>query len=69
MVSRPNILVSKANDYGLVRFDSMEDAQHAFYTLMTWQPSDFGWVVDFEPLDVSVTSATWARTLHAARKQ
>ena len=55
VVSQQRIFISNAMDYALVRFDSMEDAQHAFYTLSHWLLKQ-EWVVDFEPLDVSTVS-------------
>jgi hypothetical protein len=45
------ILVSKTNDYALVQFESVADAEDIFYTLKTFVSDE--WVLDFEPLNVS----------------
>lgn len=43
--------VSISQNYALVTFKDVEDAQHALYSLMAL--ANDHWVLDFEPLDVS----------------
>ena len=46
------ILVPKSQDYALIKFKNVEDAQHIFYTIKASSASS-EWVLDFEPLSVS----------------
>ena len=49
-----SILVSKNEDYALVQFESVAEAQNIFYHLKTFVSDE--WVLDFEPLNVSCRS-------------
>ena len=54
------IVVPASQEYALVKFEHIADAQHAFYTL-TAHASD-EWVLDFEPLTVSFRGVPLAAT-------
>ena len=45
------ILVPPSQDYALIKFKNVEDAQHIFYTIKASASGE--WVLDFEPLSVS----------------
>jgi len=45
------ILVPKSQDYALIKFKNVEDAQHILYTIKASASGE--WVLDFEPLSVS----------------